>query len=268
MPTPTLGKSFRSLTRLVIGAAAYGYDSLTNHIPGWEKAIAEANETSQEGGEIELRNAEIQRFPASDAEMETRRKQERSRVDLPAEEDETEVDRIRYAVIGMTVGIQENLERSLDLADRATRLASSLAAPIVGAVYESRLLAPVRRNFESLVTRGETKVHRWVETGRSEEAYDRALVKTAWFDQVDNSVDYLAADTNVQELVQSQGVGLADKVVEEARERSVSADNYLEATVRAMLRRPPHAELPEPPEQVKKVVAPLRRIGSKVVRKP
>jgi dihydroneopterin aldolase len=70
-------------------------------------------------------------------------------------------------------------------------------------------------------------------------------------ERVDKAIDYLTANEEVQELVQSQSAGLIDEVIEEARERTVSADNFLEAVVRSVLRRPPRWELPEPPQEVK-----------------
>jgi hypothetical protein len=255
------GTALRSFSRLLIGSAAYGYDSLTGRMSNWEET---ANEVSSLP---EVEEAEAPLSSLTPEEREARLKIERVRVALPAEDDETESDHLRYALIGMSVGVQEGLERGIHLADRATRVAGNLAAPIAGPIYNSRLLSPLRRNFENLVERGQAQIENWVDSGRTEEAYDRTLVKTIWYDRVDSSVDYLAADNNVQELVQSQGVGLADKVVEEARERGVSSDNYLEAVVRAMLRRPPHEELPRPEEQVSQVVMPVRRVGGKLLQK-
>jgi hypothetical protein len=255
------GTALRSFSRLLIGSAAFGYDSLTGRMSKWEDTTNEISNLPQEG------QTDVPPSLLTPEEREARQKIERMRVTLPTPENETDADRLRYALIGMSVGVQEGLERGIHLADRVTRLAGNLTAPIAGPIYNSKLLSPLRRNFESLVERGQAQVEDWVDSGRTEEAYDRTLVKTIWYDRVDSSVDYLASDNNVQELVQSQGVGLADKVVEEARERGVSSDNYLEAVVRSMLRRPPHEELPRPEQHVSQVVMPVRRVGSKLLQK-
>jgi hypothetical protein len=55
-----------------------------------------------------------------------------------------------------------------------------------------------------------------------------------------------AQNPEVQELVQTQSIGLAEEVVEEVRERTVSADNFVEGIVRAVLRRPSRSQLPYP----------------------
>jgi 16S rRNA A1518/A1519 N6-dimethyltransferase RsmA/KsgA/DIM1 with predicted DNA glycosylase/AP lyase activity len=68
---------------------------------------------------------------------------------------------------------------------------------------------------------------------------------------VDGYIDYLTTNPEVQELVQLQSTSLATEVVEEVRERSVSADTFLEGIARSLLRRVPRAFLPEPPPEVR-----------------
>ena len=64
-------------------------------------------------------------------------------------------------------------------------------------------------------------------------------------------------------MVQTQSIGLAEEVVEEVRERTVSADNFVEGVVRAVLRRPSRSELPYPPEELR-----LRAIPTHSPNKP
>jgi len=49
-------------------------------------------------------------------------------------------------------------------------------------------------------------------------------------------------------------VSFAEEIVEEVRERTVSADNLLEGFLRHILRRPPRIELPVPSEVVRSQV--------------
>jgi hypothetical protein len=141
-----------------------------------------------------------------------------------------------------------------------------MAEPVVTPIYASRLAAPLRNKFESLVERGQAQIDQWVETGKEEDARSRALAKTAWFERVDSSLDYLSNDVAVQELVQSQGVSLVDEVLEETRERTVSADSFLETFVRSILRRPPRQDISPSPE-VQAQASPYQKVQGKVVRR-
>jgi hypothetical protein len=51
-------------------------------------------------------------------------------------------------------------------------------------------------------------------------------------------------------------------VVEEVRERTVSADTLAESIVRRILKRPPRAELPPPPDELRQAVAEVKRVPS------
>lgn len=69
--------------------------------------------------------------------------------------------------------------------------------------------------------------------------------------QGDQYLAYLQENPDaVQELVQGQSIGLAGEMLDEVRERTVTADTLTERIVRTLLRRPPRAEIPEPPLSV------------------
>jgi hypothetical protein len=76
------------------------------------------------------------------------------------------------------------------------------------------------------------------------------MAEIAFDDTMESSVQYLAERPEIQDLIQSQGIGLASEVVDEVRERTISADTVLEGVFRAILRRTPRSELPPPPEVV------------------
>ena len=69
--------------------------------------------------------------------------------------------------------------------------------------------------------------------------------------QGDEYIDYLNKNPEmVQNLLAGQSTGLANELVEEIRERTVSADNVFEMIARSILRRAQREELPEPPPDV------------------
>lgn len=76
----------------------------------------------------------------------------------------------------------------------------------------------------------------------------------------DRYLDYLREENPeaVQELIQGQSLGLAEEVMDQVRERTVTADSLLETMVRGILRRAPRESLPEPPEAIKQLAAPIK----------
>jgi len=241
----------RSFTRLVIGGLANGYDGLRSRLDVWETrrqapaaktaAGKQATPTPADGSPAPL--APVERMP------------------------ESERDRLRFALIGAVFAAQEQAGRGLRQAGRASRLVGNIAGLLVGPVYNSRLLSPLRGQIDSLAERGQQEVERWIDLGRYEDEVSRELARAAVYERVDNAIEYLTANDEVQELVQSQSAGLVDEVIEEARERTVSADNFLESLVRSFLRRPQRWELPDPPPAIKNQAAAPRQVPGKVIKR-
>lgn len=165
---------------------------------------------------------------------------------------ESDADLLRYALIGWMVEAEGRLQRRLDRLDRATRLLHSLVEPWVKPIRNSPLAAPLRLRALRLRQRGEEELQRWIELGRSEELRSRDLARLAIKRTVDQNIEYLAHNPALEELVETQSSGLANEVVEEVRERTVSADTFLEGLARSILRRAPRRQPPEAPEHVRK----------------
>lgn len=69
--------------------------------------------------------------------------------------------------------------------------------------------------------------------------------------QGDKYIDYLNEHPDkVQNLISGQSVGLAGQMLDEVRERAVTADSVAEMLVRNLLKKKPRSEVPEPPENV------------------
>ncbi len=227
----------RSFTRLVIGGLATGYDGLRSRLAVWDAPPPGAPPAGAPGD-----------------------------VSEPAPAGESERDRLRFALIGAVFAAEAQAGRSLRAAGRAARLAGNLAELLGGPVYASRPLRPVRRQIDRLAERGRQEVEAWIDLGRVEDQASRDLARAALYERVDNAIGYLTANGEVQELVQSQSVGLVDEVIEEARERTVSADNFLESLVRSALRRPQRWELPEPAEAIKRQAETPRQLPGSVAK--
>jgi uncharacterized RDD family membrane protein YckC len=151
-----------------------------------------------------------------------------------------EESRARQALVGMVFDTGERAaQRGGAALGQARRRARVITGPTARWAGRSRLLAPARRRYEALVERVEAQVERWVERGRAEEARSRSLVETALMQTMDTTIDQITESPKVQELVEEQGTGLAQEVVEELRERAVSLDMLIERLVGRILRRPP-----------------------------
>lgn len=213
--------SARSLTRFVIGASLNGLDGLTHRLE-----IAESQLYAQDA------------VIAAPPKVAPKDMQTISEIVEP-----TPVGPVQSAVVGLVFSTQKRAVHYLEITDRATRLAGKWAELLGAPIYNSRWMSPARQWFKKLETRGQTEVDRWQALGQTETAHSRLLAQRTINERVDTAINYLTTNEEVQELVQSQSVSLVDEVIEEARERSISADNYLESFVRSMFRKPPRSEL-------------------------
>jgi hypothetical protein len=222
----------RSLTRLLIGSAEISLDGLWASLQQWEASVDSQENLGPETDNPELLEGEF------------------TNDDLILVKPDSLSQTARYALIGMMMEGQERLGPGLKT---LARLEGSLERRLLRAarpVTHSRFLSPLGSAYNRLVDRGQSEVDRWVETGRREEARSRRLAQTAMKTSVDSSIDYLTHNQEVQELVQTQSTGLATEVIEEVRERTFSADTYLENWLRKIFRMKPRSAIPGPPEDV------------------
>jgi len=246
--SPKRRSNIFSLTRLVIGGALAGYDGLVKRLAHSEAEL-DIKDPAIIGPAGEMDNTS--QYPS----------------DNVLSDNESQSDRLRYAVIGLIFDTEGTINKGLDTADQLSLRAGRLFDRVASPIYGSRIFSPIRSRVDKLAQRGQYEVDRWIELGRKEEQRSRELAQTALTEQVDNSIQYLTSNSEVQELVQSQSVGLIGEIVEETRERTVSADYYIEAWARTILRRPMRSELPEPPQELKIRALPFKRIQGKIIKK-
>ena len=68
---------------------------------------------------------------------------------------------------------------------------------------------------------------------------------------MDQSIQYMAENEAITELIQIQGVSLAEQILELVRAISVSADYFFEGLIRYVFRQRPRYLLPPPSQDVK-----------------
>lgn len=225
--------SRHTFTRLLVGAAAVGLDALLKGLQTWEEKLEPPGEVA-EGERAGAENA-----PPASSEPQT---------EAPGQE--SQPGRLRYALVGLLFEAQDRLSAGLSGVASLGKAASGLVAPLLRAAQESQLLAPIRQRFDALAERGEQELEGLVERGRQEAGYSQELAEVAVKTTVDQSIRYLAHNEELEELIETQSTGLIYEVLEEVRERAVSADSLVEGVVRKTLRRPPRYRLPAPPDEV------------------
>ena len=139
---------------------------------------------------------------------------------LTIRSDETDHDRARYAIEGALVQTSETLGHGVQAVGNATnavfKLASRLARPVTG----SRVMAPVKRQFDRFEARGEKLMQTWIDTGRSEEYLSRALVQDTTTEIIEETLDYMAVSPEMDQLVEQQTSDMAGEVIEEFQDRT------------------------------------------------
>jgi hypothetical protein len=242
-PRISFFRGVRDISRLAIGGISIGIDNLQNRLNKWEDQAA----ISPSDQRMLKTHADRYPLPQSSTQI------------IPANDtvDDTNLDLVRYALIGLIFESQYQVQSSYKTFKKVGKLSGRLSSPFLNTLESTKVLSPARSRYNRLVSRGEQEVNRWITLGRSEHIRSRQMAEIAFDDTLESSVQYLAESPDIQDLVQSQGIGLASEVVDEVRERTISADTVLEGVFRAILRRKPRSELPPPPEVVQESAIPL-----------
>ncbi len=228
--------AYRALVRLLIGAGVEGVELLLQLL---EQADAASRET-----------------PVS------------------AQAPERPQNPLRHAIIGALIDASEIPRQGLRLGWRLANGVTELGLAASSPVANSRLAAPLRRRLEKAVQRGQEQVEHWIQLGEREERRSRDLTRAFSQDAIEEIVQALAQDPSIRMLVQVQGdtyieylqqenpeavstlvqgqsMGVAEQILDEVRERTVTGDSLIETIARALLRRPPREQLPPSPPEIK-----------------
>ena len=154
---------------------------------------------------------------------------ERRAVDLLL--DSPELERTINVAVD-SVRVQASLERALQ-SDNVKRLVDNL--------FDSGLLDQlVTRMFDTGLF--DRVIDQMFDSG----LFDRILERLLASDGLWNMIDEIAASDSVTAAISQQGLGFADQVTDQVRDRSRKADDWLERAARRLAHRPPRALPPEP----------------------
>jgi uncharacterized RDD family membrane protein YckC len=172
----------------------------------------------------------------------------------------------RYLTIGMMADGRDTANRGLQRLGKVTARAGRFLDVLLSPITKSRPMRPVRKGFENLEGRGESRINRWIRMGYEEESRSRVVAQTALNQMADQTMDEIVDNQRVQvfiqEFVEAQSLGIVDEAIEEVRERTVSLDIFGERIFRRLFRRAARETLPGPPfgpEAVHRLHTPMPR---------
>lgn len=236
-PNPEDEEILRRLIRLAVGVILVGQDALQKYLPLWE---AEARQILDE----------IEKKASPSAETQTGAPAPVMLTSTPWFPKSWE-----YRLIGLAFESPNYFRMAFKQLTRAPGSAWRATAPLRRPLDWLGVTDFTRNWLTGTTERLKTDLERLEEIGQSEAAPSRALGQAAVMESFDRFLQRLAENPEVQELVQTQTSGLTTEFVEEIRERTVSADTFVEAFLRRLLKqpiRPPQKMEPIPPEPGKR----------------
>ena len=248
-------RPLRSLTRIIIGGVVLGAETLTERLQRWEHPEG-TEPAAGSGAEVPPSEAETPEGQPAAAETDSQsvdplpeQLPPPHRVEhVPPKSSSAEVSQVGYALVGLLFESQETLGRWWDLSARAGKLAARAADPLIKPL--TKLPNPARKPVDRLAERGQSKVEQWVSRGRAETEQGVQITQTAVTETMDETITYMAQNPALEELVQQQSLSLAQQMLLQIRQMSLSADYFFEGAIRYLLHRPPRNLLPPPSSAV------------------
>jgi hypothetical protein len=168
---------------------------------------------------------------------------------------ETEADRVRHAVLGLLLDGEALAYYGSLVTWEAARAATHGLAASLNPLLRFRAARRGQRQVQALADHGAELLTRWMNIGRAEEPRGRTAARAVAESFLDDILTHLANDPEMRELIEHQGLGLAGSVVDEVRERTISADTRVERVVRGLLRRSTSSTTPQTPAATPRPIA-------------
>ena len=117
---------------------------------------------------------------------------------------ESEADRARYAAIGAMAKSSDALRRRTAALGRVSNRVFGRLTRTFDPLTNSRLLSPLRRQYQRYSDHGDRLVSDWVAAGRREEYLSRQLAQDITIEAIEETLDYLPESPKLDELVQQR----------------------------------------------------------------
>ena len=157
---------------------------------------------------------------------------------ITIDENETIGDQLRYLFLGMLFETPDVLQRGLVRAEETSSKAYGFVSKLLSPISNSRIFSPVKDRFDVAAERGEKVVDRLIMKGRIEEQNSRLITQQKALDDLVNDIlEYVILKTEVLQIVQEGGVGVATDALDVYREQSASVDTVLEQRLKSFFQR-------------------------------
>lgn len=211
----TTGESFDAISavlRLMIGGFLEGADELRRRLRQWEATAHSSPSMAQLQAALQpLQHATV---PTS----------------------------LRYGFIGMLFETQTHMRQrfstAMALFARLSEETEYLFVTAVEPAISKTPLDPILMRLDEMLYIAKAAVDRWTTRGWLEEQQSRDIVHQATTSVVDELIAYMAHNPELRELIMQQGTSIAGEAVDEVRERTASADMWVERFTRSLLHRP------------------------------
>ncbi|MCB0162814.1 MAG: hypothetical protein KDI79_01220 [Anaerolineae bacterium] len=150
---------------------------------------------------------------------------------------ETDLDRLRYALLGLLFETPDRLVSRISSLQEKTRQTTNRIDSIFRPFTNSFLVRPVRRRYKERVAKLNTIINDLIDTGRTEAMVGRRLARDTFEAAIDELFDYVAQNPELRQIVQQQSIGMTEEVVDQLRDRAASADMLVDRIARTILRR-------------------------------
>jgi len=165
-------------------------------------------------------------------------------------ENETIRDQLRYFFLGMLFETPDVLQRGLVRAEKASSKVYGFVSKLLSPISNSWIFSPVKDRYDVAAERGEKIVDRLIMKGRIEEQNSRLITQQKALDDLVNDIlEYVILRTEVLQIVQEGGVGVATDVLDVYREQSASVDTVLEQRLKSFFHRIPPKQPGTPPSK-------------------
>ena len=159
---------------------------------------------------------------------------------------------LRYTLVGMLFETETRMRRGFaTMAARFSRFSrlsgeANIFYTTLGSDWHRTPFDPLRERLDDMRFRAMETVDRWADRGWAEEQQGRRMAQQATASVIDELLDYMAQNPEVRHLIEEQGMGMAETAVDEVRERTASADMWIERIAHNLLHRPVTGPLARP----------------------
>ncbi len=157
---------------------------------------------------------------------------------IATNEDEAFRDKLGYLLMGILFETPDVVQRGLVRMEKAGSKAYGLASKILSPVVNSWIFSPVKRRYDRAALRSGEVIDRLIFQGRMEDQNSRLMLQQKAIDDLANDLlEYVIMRTELMDIVQEEGIGVAGGMLDEFRDQSANVDALMSSKLRSAFRR-------------------------------